>query len=163
MTNAQRRAIDAVQSYWRRAISHWPQLRGQPTVSFKLRGRAAGTASTRMRVRLNAELLERYPEEMLAQTVPHEVAHLVTFQVYPGASAHGPEWRSVMHFFGCSPDRTHTMETTPARVVPRPHVYACNCREHRLTERMHKSIRSGRGRRCRACKSTLAYCETSRD
>lgn len=57
-----------------------------PVIRFNLLGHTAGMAvftgsdgySRQARLRLNPDLLKRYPEEMIDETVPHEVAHIVT-------------------------------------------------------------------------------------
>lgn len=74
------------------------------TVRFDLRGCAAGLTgyqrghSNRGVIRLNSDLLPRHPEAMLQETVPHELAHVVSRWVH-GAQIkpHRPEWRAIKH------------------------------------------------------------------
>jgi SprT protein len=104
-----------------------------PTVHYTLRGTTAGTAKyAAWSININAGLLldPRYEVEQIEQTVPHELAHLVTFKVYPETmdrgppqitrrgykrgkrEVHGPRWQHVMRVMGKDPARTHKMDTT---------------------------------------------------
>lgn len=62
-------------------------------------------------VDLSVELLWEYPDEMLNDTIPHELAHLAAFTVY-GDSGHGPSWKKVMREIGLEPSRCHNMINT---------------------------------------------------
>ena len=128
------------------------------TLTFDLRGRAAGQARYRNdHIRLNRGLLERYPDDFITQTLPHEFAHLVTYHLHgPRVRPHGPEWRRVVTLLGGKPDRTHQYEVEPSRVYRR-FVYGCNCpgREHRLTTIRHNRIMQGRIYCCRDCGGAL--------
>lgn len=105
-----------------------------PIVKYDLRGRVAGTAySIKNEIQINAGLLldPRYTEEQINNTVPHELAHLVTYVLYPEtmtrqyyawgkrtkAQPHGPRWQEVMWAMGVVPTRTHNMDTTNVKVV----------------------------------------------
>jgi len=133
-----------------------------PTCSFDLRGQTAGQACRQqlptgelkaLHVRLNAELMATNTREMLEQTIPHEVAHLLA-RHYFGAdiSPHGVEWQRVMRSLGVVPERTHKMPATAARVVARPYVYRCSCRTYELTATRHK-----RTYRCKDCHEVLRF------
>lgn len=109
-----------------------------PTVVYQQRGTTAGTANYRTwTIDINPVLLVENFEDMLADTVPHETAHLITEMVYPHAhrrtygqkrSPHGTEWQSVMRVLGCEPSRTHSYDTTNAKVRTKAsYDYKCNC------------------------------------
>lgn len=109
-----------------------------PTVVYEKRGRVAGTANYgTWTIDLNPVLLSENFEAMLADTVPHEMAHLITDTVYPHAhqrglgqkrSPHGAEWKSVMRALGCEPTRCHSYDTTNAAVRTKAsYEYTCNC------------------------------------
>ena len=120
-----------------------------PNIRYDLRGTTAGTATySTWTININPVLLAENFDDMLADTVPHEMAHLITDQVYPEAhqrtgnmtrtrngvwrrskrSPHGEEWKSVMRVLGCEPSRTHSFDTTNARVRERTsYAYKCNC------------------------------------
>jgi SprT protein len=134
----------------------------RPKVTFDLKGRTAGEAWA-TDIRLNVHLLNEFYDEMLKVTLPHEIAHCVVTQKHGYAEpAHGWRWREVMRAFGLPPNRTHSMPTKPARVHPRPHRYVCpRCgKQWMLTNRMHNSIQSGRGRRCNRCHSPIYYADS---
>ena len=130
-----------------------------PTVSFRLRGKTAGTANYgKQEIRYNAVLLEENGDNFLGRTVPHEVAHLVTRQKYGNrASAHGYEWKSVMRAFGLNPTRCHSYDVSNSTVktVKRGFEYKCSCRTYDLTVIRHKRIMKGAKYTCRSCKTTL--------
>ena len=109
-----------------------------PTVVYQKRGTTAGTANYRTwTIDINPVLLAENFEDMLADTVPHEMAHLITEVVYPHAHRrtygqkrrpHGAEWQSVMRVLGCNPSRTHNYDTTNARTREKTsYDYKCNC------------------------------------
>ncbi len=135
-------------------------------LDFSLRGLCAGQARIghdgRPLLRINLQLLADNREDFLNVTIPHEVAHLVVLWPYRKRRTrprpHGPEWQAVMRdCFNLEPVRCHAYRTTPARVVSRPFLYACPCREHRLTSIMHNRIRRTRGAYCRRCRSILQF------
>lgn len=66
-------------------------------------------------IRINPELMHRYPVRMIQQTIPHEVAHLVVDWYMPGNRQphHGPAWMAVMVYFGRPPAAYHHMEGRP--------------------------------------------------
>ena len=135
-----------------------------PTLRFDLRGRAAGLAvfSRRRRspdlIRINPDLLRRYPREMLDETLPHEFAHVVAHRLY-GATIkpHGAEWRGVMAAFGKSPDVCHNMAAEPTRRLRR-YRYRCACPQGvELTSIRHRRAQQGAGYVCRRCGEQLRY------
>ena len=160
----QARATAAV-AWWIAQANASPNARGcqvpVPEVRFDLKGATAGYAMFPERgapyLRLNRELLERYPDEMIGQTVPHEVAHIVTRHVHGWrAPAHGEEWREVMEYFGKPADRTHQMAGVPARKVRR-FAYTCECPDfvHRISAIRHYRAERGARYACRHCGSRL--------
>ena len=133
-----------------------------PEVRFDLRGKAAGQlrqAPGRVwQVRYNAALVTRNPEEFLAQTVPHECAHLVAYALFGrGIRPHGEEWQGIMRHFGAEPTRCHnfTVEDLSARRLRR-FEYHCACRSHQLTSTRHHRVLAGRTYYCVACRVPLA-------
>jgi SprT protein len=133
-----------------------------PEVRFDLRGQAAGQvrrAPGRVwQVRYNAVLLVREPEPFLAQTVPHECAHLVAFVLFGrGIWPHGPEWRGIMRHFGAEPRRCHSfpVDDLPTRRLRR-FDYHCACRTHQLTSTRHHRAQAGQVYSCVACRGPLS-------
>jgi len=133
-----------------------------PSVGFDLRGRAAGQAMLARRrrdtdrIRINAALLASHPDDILAETVPHEVAHVAVHRIHGhGARPHGPEWKALMTAFGVAPEPCHTLPTEPARRL-RHFRYACGCDEPAwLTSIRHKRARRGTRYMCRRCGERL--------
>jgi SprT protein len=132
-----------------------------PTIRFDLRGKAAGQVRTTdghgCLVRYNAHILRRHPDEFLAQTVPHEAAHVVAFNVFgPRVQPHGREWQAIMGMFGANPERCHNYDVAGLQTRRlRRHEYRCKCRTHELTSIRHNRVRGGQVYLCRYCGSPL--------
>jgi predicted SprT family Zn-dependent metalloprotease len=109
-----------------------------PTILYTKRGTTAGTARyAQWEINLNAGLLmdPKHQVEMIEQTAPHELAHLVTFKVYPDTmergpvrhtrngmkrgkrEVHGPRFMSVMRVMGKDETRCHSMDVSAVRVI----------------------------------------------
>lgn len=128
---------------------------------FDLRGRTAGQAQYRPRgpwvIRYNLDLLRENADAFIAETVPHEVAHLVAFLRHgPRIRPHGAEWRAVMGEFGAIAQRCHHYDLSrisarKTRVFP----YHCACTNHELTSIRHHRVQAGRIYLCRHCAAPL--------
>jgi SprT protein len=127
-----------------------------------LRGQAAGQARPADGLlRFNTVLGGENWDDFVANTVAHEVAHLLAFW-RDGAAAvgHGPAWREAMALFGCAPRRCHGYDTGNSTVRrQRQWPYRCACPEpHLLTTTRHYRVqRRSRLYRCRRCGEALAY------
>lgn len=137
-----------------------------PEVHFDLRGRAAGQTvfarrTRRCHIRLNRRLLASHPTQMLEQTVPHEVAHVVIYRLHSHrVKPHGPEWKALMHAFGVDASPCHTLPAEPSRQLKR-YRYVCRCDEPVwLTSIRHKRARAGTDYICRSCGARLEYVDT---
>lgn len=113
------------------------------------------------RLELNAAYLRHHPEEMLEETVAHELAHLVVFHLHPRRrlAPHGSTWQRIMRqWFGVEPERTHRFDAAlvPARRQRRWR-YRCGCREHELSTVRHRRAEAGTRYLCRACREPLAF------
>ena len=132
-----------------------------PTITFGDMGKVSGMAYLQSnKLKFSPTLFVQNVETFLSNTVPHEVAHLVTWQVYPNSKqGHGPEWRSVMSQLGVENiSRCHSYDvSTVASVLPRPFVYKCNCQSHKLTSIIHRRITAGQKRRCKRCMTHIVY------
>lgn len=142
-----------------------------PAIRFDLTGQTAGMAvydrrgdpRDRALVRINAALLRDNPKHIIQQTVPHEVAHVVSRWLWgKDIRPHGHEWKSVMRKFGKQPTRCHTMDTTSSRRLP-TYSYRCACQN--LTEmtsirhrRAQAACETGRhAYSCRRCRRPFVY------
>jgi SprT protein len=114
------------------AVDHWIAIGRQmplitqrrqpiprPPVIYDLRGSIAGMAVSVREgrsgpdqwMRVHPDLINRYPVQMIQQTVPHEIAHLVVDWYLPKTvEHHGAEWRAVMTYFGRQALPYHEME-----------------------------------------------------
>lgn len=64
----------------------------------------------------NPEAVEKYTEDMIKDTIPHEVAHLVGFKTIKyGIKGHNKNWKAATRMLGGSGERCHTYKLTPAR------------------------------------------------
>lgn len=145
------------------AEAHYGRSFREPMISTDLRGRCAGQAFyCQNKIRLNGGLLEKYPVEMMEETLPHEIAHLVVHEVYgrTNVKPHGYEWKNCMRVLGVNPKTRHNMNTDNCGGGrwARDNVYVCgdNCVEHRLTAVRHKRVQSGQtSLSCRKCGNTI--------
>ena len=146
-----------------------------PEIRYDTIGKAAGWAcwnSGNPFIRINPILLNENVEQVVNQTVPHEVAHVVVNEVYENArvrdwnnrrqiAPHGTEWKSVMRLFGKEPDRCHQMDTSTVQKIRgggNRFVYKCNCREHDFTINRHNKVSfKGMVYRCALCKGDLKF------
>jgi SprT protein len=131
-------------------------------VRFDLRGTAAGQARLTGRgaavIRYNPLILERHPEEFIAQTVAHEVAHVVAFTVFGvRIRPHGSEWRAIMQGFGAEPRRCHAYDVSRLRArALRHYPYRCGCGCCEISSIRHNRIRTrGIVYLCRRCHQPL--------
>lgn len=123
-------------------------------VRFDLKGKAAGQAIKNgdwYEIRVNPEIAAQNWEEYLNQTIPHEVAHIVQYQIYPYCGGHGRAWKGIMRVFGKDPKRCHDYDLTNVTVRRQRRIrYECEpgC-EHMLTMTRHNKIqRKGDKYRC---------------
>jgi SprT protein len=146
-------------------IAHGQRLIGRalppPNILFDLRGQTAGQvridARGRGTIRYNPALLVRHGEEFLGRTVPHEVAHYVTFlQHGRGIRPHGPEWSRIVVALGGDAERCHRYDTDGLRArKTRWFSYHCRCGEQRLSSIRHNRIARGTRYLCRRCGELL--------
>ena len=130
-----------------------------PEVLYDLQGHTAGWAIGGHTIRLNLDLLfnQDHFQNMIDQTVPHEVCHIVDVQMH-GSSSHGYRWKYLMYHIGLEPDRCHSYKTVAARKrkkMPRDQIYYCACGEHGVTIILHRKMQAGKRYRCNTCGETL--------
>jgi SprT protein len=142
-----------------------------PSIRYDLRGRVAGQASSTGYIRLNLDFVRDNSQDMLEQTVPHEVVHSFLYAkkdpshvrnyeqaVYarmagrraPRRDPHGETFMRYLAFLGCEQKRTHNYEL---QGVVKGWKYKCpKCgKEFFLSTRKHNQIRRGNRRWHTAC------------
>lgn len=138
-----------------------------PNIEYTLRGTTAGTAhSGKWEININPVLLIENIEDMLDQTIPHEVAHLIADRVYGHTiKPHGKEWKSVMVALGKRPDRCHSYDVANARVRQKSRYrYTCKCDQGvHCGPTVHNRVQNNRSEhRCKRCKTLLRQCSFER-
>jgi len=127
----------------------------RPTYLFNQRGRSAGSAHLQLNlIKYHPTLFKQNSADFFAQVVPHEVAHLITYQHYGKVRPHGKEWQFVMqNVFNCPADTTHSLDISD--VIGKQFAYQCDCSTHQLTIRRHNKILKGLKYRCKKCQGEL--------
>ncbi|SBS33930.1 Protein SprT [Marinomonas spartinae] len=128
-----------------------------PNVNLRQKGRAAGTAHLhKNEVRFNAYMYQQNPQDFLDTVVPHEVAHIIVFQIYGNdVRPHGREWQAVMNkVYGLPPQRTHNFDVPPPK---HSYYYQCQCQTHTFTKQRHNRAQKGTEYICKQCRTKLYF------
>lgn len=137
-----------------------------PRVEYFTGRNAAGIACLEQNVlKLHTVLLEKNEKVMLNDTIAHEVAHLVVFNLaehgavsWKAARSHGKDWKYVMrHWFKIEPKRRHNFAMHGAGGNrQRQWGYSCECDTYQISTTRHNRIISGRQTyHCRKCSATI--------
>ncbi|CAM2935837.1 SprT family zinc-dependent metalloprotease [Vibrio rarus] len=140
------------------ANAHFQRSFPMPQIDIDMRGKAAGKAFLQLNIiKLNKVLLAENQQAFFDEVLPHELAHLITHQVFGRVRPHGKEWQYVMSkVFAIKPERTHSMDVTS--VQGKTFEYQCGCRTYPLTIRRHnKVIRGDSHYSCRNCGTELSF------
>lgn len=91
---------------------------GDVDLRFDLAGQATGQvrvlSKRRYLLRINPEALALFPEHILEETLPHEVAHIMGF--FTGHDkGHGLFWKHTCQWLGGSGQRCHQLPLKPAK------------------------------------------------
>ena len=151
-------ALLQVEQYCLRASQYYGVRLERPTLTYRLRGKAAGKAYLQQwEIRLNPVLFSENQTAFLQQVIPHEVAHLVVYHQHGRASPHGREWQHIMAvIFGLEPRTTHQFDVRS--VQGKTFEYSCQCQHHALTIRRHHKVQHKQAiYRCTQCCQVLHY------
>lgn len=122
-----------------------PQIQST-TVRFDLKGNSAGQAILRaggLILRFNQEAIAKAYADMVEDTLPHEVAHLVCFTDPARGRNHNAGWAAVAKSLGGSGNRIHRIELTKARRVRRYVYVLSDGSELKLTKEQHTKLQEG--------------------
>lgn len=138
-------------------LSEFNALFKQPELSFKQRGKAAGSALINQNViRLNPTLFEKNKAYFLSHVIAHELAHILVYQLYGRrVKPHGAEWEKIMcEVFNLPPKVTHTLDVS--HVNTRSVMYQCRCQRVALSMIRHNRITNKKQSYiCKKCKQEL--------
>ena len=140
------------------AENHFQRTFSVPTISYELRGVKAGVAYLQKNeIKFNRTLLLENSDEFIRQVVPHELAHLIVYQVFGQVKPHGQEWQSVMtQLFNLPADTCHQFDVE--NVQGKMFAYQCECQTHYLTIRRHNHIQRDKiAYLCRKCQGKLVF------
>lgn len=122
-----------------------------PSWSFKQIGRTAGKAFYfEHKIELNPDFINNGNiEYIIEQTLPHEIAHLVSVEVYGPVIGRGHKWawKHIMRLMGLDANRCHNLSTEGVKTRKFTRIdYRCNCCGQTIpvTKYRHNQILSGR-------------------
>ncbi|WP_163934203.1 SprT family zinc-dependent metalloprotease [Paraferrimonas sp. SM1919] len=129
----------------------------RPQLELNGRGRIAGSANlTLNKLRLNPILFKHNQDEFMQEVIPHEICHLLCYQLFGRTRPHGVQWRSLMQGIFNLPGRaTHSMDLAPLQ--QKSFAYQCKCGPVSLTIRRHNKVLKGAQYLCRKCATVLTY------
>jgi SprT protein len=143
--------FDAMRDRVKQALALAEQLYGvkiAPSVSFNLRGRVAGWAGCKIcmgqrqySLRFNCELIQgKHFDDMLCNTVPHEVAHLVCYARPDLGRGHDAGWKRVCLALGGNGQRCHSYDVV---VKGRWDYMTDRGNKVSVTKRHHEAVQRG--------------------
>jgi SprT protein len=118
-------------------------------------------------IQINFTLWKQNTGTFKVRTIPHEIAHLVSFMVNGRSDdGHGPKWKYIMQRLGVKDiSPCHRYDTTSVRPVVIAFEYVCGCGNKQYTDsKGHYTVAGGKGiLPCRRChKPTKATGNTKR-
>lgn len=134
------------------------------SIAWDLRGRAAGWAMRSglvYSVRFNLDAKRMDPTHFFNETVPHEIAHLIVFELtLTGRSrdrGHGRDFKRVCRALGGTGERCHNIALPKARVHKKYKYTTDSGRTIEVGSAVHKKIQQGQGRRFNDTGERIAY------
>ena len=144
-----------VEHCYEKAEAYFGRRFPRPALTFRRSGKNAGTAFLQQnRINFHPILLSDNAEIFKAEVIPHEVSHLLVWQLYGKVKPHGAQWQAMMRdVFGCMPNTTHSFDTSRLGAVE--FAYRCDCDTIMLSRRRHNTVLKGGQYRCGRCKQLL--------
>jgi len=106
------------------------------------------------RINFHPLLFSANQTAFIEDVIPHEVSHLLTWQLFGKVKPHGQEWQAIMlDVFKRPPHTTHNFAIHD--VAGEQFKYVCGCRSHMLTIRRHNKVLRGTEYQCRKCSHPL--------
>lgn len=104
----------AIKVTYEKAKGVWKREFPLPGVVFAHLGMVGGRATYRENViEIHPGFVEQNFEDYIRQTIPHECAHLIAYQLHGVyGKGHGEIWKAVMMQLGVPPDRCHDYDCT---------------------------------------------------
>ncbi|WP_261816003.1 SprT family zinc-dependent metalloprotease [Vibrio gallicus] len=158
MNSFQQQIDTKLKSLINTANQHFERTFSTPQLQFNLRGKAAGQALLQLNIiKLNMVLAQENPTAFIDEVLAHELAHLITFQVFGRVRPHGKEWQYTMErVFNIPAKRTHSMDVKS--VQGKTFEYHCGCNYYPLSIRRHnKVVRNHSAYTCKLCGNKLLF------
>jgi len=119
MSETHTKVLEAHNKVWEEAKKLFG-VTGNLCAYFDLRGTSAGMACKQFShffVRYNAEACDKYLQDTITETVPHEIAHIVCYMRPELGKNHDKGWKRVCMQLGGSAKRTHDLKLNKARAT----------------------------------------------
>jgi len=132
----------------------------RPKIELKQLGKKSGVAYyIRNSIYLNSDFMKNgHLDDMINRTLPHEIAHLVSFKVFGMIGrGHVTYWKLIMRQLGLKPSRCHTysLEGVKVRNITKIE-YKCGCPQSvKVGLKVHRNIVCGRKYKCKRCNTVL--------
>lgn len=153
-------AWDAIKRFYFVAEREFGRSFPLPTVEFKnLRGTAGLAYYTRNHLEFDITFFKEETRDMLEDTVPHEIGHLLQHILYPKAKrSHGPEWKYVCHKLGMKEvKRCHNYDASNVPNSRRNFNVYCDCGSFGVGKNLFAKITTSNKKYCcRKCKKNLS-------
>lgn len=158
------RVFTRVKQTMEKLNTHFKMNMPLPSIHYDIVGTKAGVARyATMSIHLNTKLLLENEEEMIFDTVPHEVCHLAAYYKHfhvdknPGVpKAHGAAWKLMMWVAGVPARRTHDMDVEETKTRRTEYLYQCGCEQGLVVGKtIHNRMQEGTRYRCKRCHQTL--------
>ena len=125
-------------------------------VRWRMNNRLTSTAGraflAERRIEFSSKLYSENQEKFLADTVGHEFAHIVAFDLY-GDRGHGSGWYAVMRDLGIESSRCHDYKVE--KKTAKTYDYVCACQVHKVSPQRKSWITRGKIYKCIKCNQPI--------